>query len=336
MEKLGRSRDHMKILPGALRRGRRHGRGGARQAGAARQPRPLRQCHRLALDRAGPRCVAASIRTARCPRFRRPTPARAAASGPSSWRRREGPDRAAARPAARRLCRPRLRRHAGDHRRPDGGMAVTEGSDGFNVMFPYLPGRPRRLRRPRGAGIAAARPFPARVRRQDVARESRPAAPAKPVFRHRAAAVGRVSPTASSRPSERRSSAAKREPGTITTGPDRILGIMGPGSASLRSATGMTIAVDDAVGLNPTREIAAPEATCALPGRIGALIGVDDLAGGGEPDPSFFFISVSARSRYLIRKGWPGDHGMERNAHDPRASSCCRRTSVSNWSISDL
>ena len=51
------------------------------------------------------------------------------------------PDRPPARPAPRRLWRARLRRHAGDHRRRDGGMAgQPRARDGFNVMFPYLPG----------------------------------------------------------------------------------------------------------------------------------------------------------------------------------------------------
>ena len=40
-----------------VRRGRRHGRRGAREAGASRQPRALRQRHRVALDHARPRCV---------------------------------------------------------------------------------------------------------------------------------------------------------------------------------------------------------------------------------------------------------------------------------------
>ena len=59
---------------------------------------------------------------------------------------------------------------------------ATEGSDGFTVMFPYLPGGLDDFVDARGAGIAAARPVPARVRRQDAARESRPAAAREPVF----------------------------------------------------------------------------------------------------------------------------------------------------------
>ena len=59
---------------------------------------------------------------------------------------------------------------------------VTEGSDGFTVHVPLSARRARRFRRPRGAGIAAARPVPPRIRRQDAARESRAAAAEEPVF----------------------------------------------------------------------------------------------------------------------------------------------------------
>ena len=55
METLGRSREHMKILPACFRRRRRHGGGGEGETGQARQPRRLRQCHRLTFDRARPR-----------------------------------------------------------------------------------------------------------------------------------------------------------------------------------------------------------------------------------------------------------------------------------------
>ena len=66
------------------RRRRRHGRGGAREAGAARQPGASRQRHRLAVDRARAATRRNSISTRRCPTtFRRATPRRAAASGSS-------------------------------------------------------------------------------------------------------------------------------------------------------------------------------------------------------------------------------------------------------------
>ena len=59
---------------------------------------------------------------------------------------------------------------------------VTEGSRRLQRDVPLPARRARRFRRPRGAGIAAARPVPARIRRQDAARESRPAAAGEPVL----------------------------------------------------------------------------------------------------------------------------------------------------------
>ncbi len=86
----------------------------------------------------------------------------------------------------------------------------------------------------------------------------------------------------------------------------------------------------------PVGAAAALVACCAiaLAGRIGALIGVDDLAAGREPDRSCFFISASARSRYLMRKGWPmiiGCSGM------PMTRGCLALSarSCSNWSITE-
>src|SRR5262249_38203970 len=60
----GRSPKPPENSAGLFRRCRRHGGGGARQALAARQPRALRQRHRLALDRAWPRCLALRSRRA--------------------------------------------------------------------------------------------------------------------------------------------------------------------------------------------------------------------------------------------------------------------------------
>ena len=48
---------------------------------------------------------------------------------------------------------------------------------------PLPAGRARRLLRPGGAGVAAPRPVPQGIRRQDAARESRPAAAGEPVLR---------------------------------------------------------------------------------------------------------------------------------------------------------
>ncbi len=123
MARLGRDPEHMKILPGCLRRGRRHGGGGAGEARPARQPGALRQRHRLALHRARPSTPRNSIPTARC----RDIPESNAEQERPRARHRPGPaggaDGAPACPAARRLWRAGDGRHAGDDRRRDGGMA---------------------------------------------------------------------------------------------------------------------------------------------------------------------------------------------------------------------
>ena len=81
----GRARPGPHQDPARLpRRRRRHRRGGAPEAGLARQPRAPRQRHRLIVDRLGLRRLRNSTSTAHCPRSRRATPARAAASGSSS------------------------------------------------------------------------------------------------------------------------------------------------------------------------------------------------------------------------------------------------------------
>ncbi len=85
MAKLGRDPDHAEDPARRLRRRRRFAGGSAREAGIAGQPGALRQCHRVAVDRAGHRCVGTSIRMRRCPTSRRPTPARAAANAPWRW-----------------------------------------------------------------------------------------------------------------------------------------------------------------------------------------------------------------------------------------------------------
>src|SRR5712692_717117 len=155
---------------GLLRGGRRHRRGGARQAREARQPRALRQRHRLLIDRARPRCVEIrSGRTvARHPREQRLK--ERPATGDRSRQARE-PHRAAARAAARRPFRPGDGRHAQDHRRPDGGMARDRRLRRLHRAVPVPARRARRFRRQGGAGIAAARPIPARIPRQDLARK---------------------------------------------------------------------------------------------------------------------------------------------------------------------
>ena len=61
---------------------------------------------------------------------------------------------------------------------------LTEASDGFTVMFPYLPGGLDDFVDQRGAGTAATRHVPPRIRGQDAARKSRPAAAGKPLLRN--------------------------------------------------------------------------------------------------------------------------------------------------------
>ena len=172
---------------GRLRRGRRHAGRGAGQEAPARQPGPSRQRHRLAVDAARPSMPRASIWTGRCPKSPRATPARAAASGSIDLARRENLTVRQLAQHRRRRLRRRWRSSARPRRSPirwRNGWS-SGGCDGFNVMFPYLPRRARRLRRPRGAGAAAARAFPARIRGRDAARKPRPAAAAEPLLRQR-------------------------------------------------------------------------------------------------------------------------------------------------------
>ena len=121
-----------------LRRGRRQRGGSAREAGAARQPRPLRQRHRLALDRARPRRLRLRSRRAAARHSRNQCQQERARAGDRPGQARE-PHRAPARPAPRRLWRPGLRRHAATIADQMEEWLVSRGSDGFNVMFPYLP-----------------------------------------------------------------------------------------------------------------------------------------------------------------------------------------------------
>ena len=105
-----------------LRRRRRFARRGAGEAGLARQPGALRQRHRVAVDRARHRCVAlrSGRAAARHPRNERQQERARARHRPGAARE---PDGAAACAAAGRLWRAGDSRHAGDDRRPDGGMA---------------------------------------------------------------------------------------------------------------------------------------------------------------------------------------------------------------------
>jgi FMN-dependent oxidoreductase (nitrilotriacetate monooxygenase family) len=84
--------------------------------------------------------------------------------------------------AGRQLRRLGDDRHAHHDRRPDGRVAGQRSVRRLQRHVPLPSGRPRRLRRPRGAGTAAARPLPARVRGNHAAREPRPAAAEEPVL----------------------------------------------------------------------------------------------------------------------------------------------------------
>ena len=165
-----------------LRGGRRQRRGGASEKRAGSTAWSITTA-------ASPRCRScsattppASIPTGRCRRSRRPTPARAAASALVDVAARDNLTVRQLAQRRRRLWRPRLRRHARDHRRRDGGMAGER--------------RLRRLQRhvpvscPRGSTISSTRwcrncrgaDFPQRIRGRDAARESGPAAAEKPLL----------------------------------------------------------------------------------------------------------------------------------------------------------
>ncbi|CAA9512756.1 MAG: Nitrilotriacetate monooxygenase component A, partial [uncultured Solirubrobacteraceae bacterium] len=164
-----------------LRRGGRDGGRGAGEAGAARRPRALRERGRVALDRArrGRFALRPGRAAARHPRNRGQQERagagdRAGAAG--------GADRAPARPAARRLSRPGHGGDAGDDRRRDGGVADDGRLRRVQRHVPLPARRLGRLRRSRGAGVAAAGAVPARVRRRDAARKPRPAPAREPVL----------------------------------------------------------------------------------------------------------------------------------------------------------
>ena len=69
------------------------------------------------------------------------------------------------------------------HRRRDGGMARNRRLRRLYRDVSLSAGRARRFCRSRRAGIAAPRPVPPRLRRHDAARASRPAAAEEPIFR---------------------------------------------------------------------------------------------------------------------------------------------------------
>ena len=171
MEKLGRSRDHMKILPGCFvvvgdtveeaRTKRAHLDSLVHYANAIGSLSIALGHDASKFDPDGPLPeIPESNASQERPRARdRACPARE-------------PDGAPACAAARRLFRARDGRHAQDHRRRDGGMARDRRLRRLHRAVPLPAGRARRFRRQGGAGAAAARPVPARLRGQDAARES--------------------------------------------------------------------------------------------------------------------------------------------------------------------
>ena len=168
---------------GVLRRGRRHRGGGARQARQARQPGALRQRHRLAVDRARPRRL--EVRSRR------------AAAGDSRKQRQQERPRARHRARASARTSPCASSRSGSAAIPAWPWSArprpsptrwrngstTEGLRRLHRACSRIcPAGSTTSSTQRGAGIAAARPVPARIRGQDAARESRPAAAGEPVL----------------------------------------------------------------------------------------------------------------------------------------------------------
>jgi alkanesulfonate monooxygenase len=61
----------------------------------------------------------------------------------------------------------------------------SDACDGFNIMLPVGPGRPRRFRRLRRPRTPAPQPLPPRIRRPDTARKPRPPRPENRFFEKR-------------------------------------------------------------------------------------------------------------------------------------------------------
>src|SRR5205085_12065831 len=58
--------------------------------------------------------------------------------------------------------------------------------------------------------------------------------------------------------------------------------------------------------------------SCSLRRRNRALVGVDDLAAGGEPDALVLLHLGKRALEILDAQRLPDDHGMERKSHDAR------------------
>ena len=138
MDRLGRDRDHLKILPGAFVVV-------GDSVEEAREKRALLDSlvhYDSAIASLSMRSAPmppASIPTGRCREIPETNASKSGRQRLVDARRARQAHRAPARAARRRLWRAVVRRHARDDRRPDGGMADERGCDGFNIMFPYLP-----------------------------------------------------------------------------------------------------------------------------------------------------------------------------------------------------
>jgi len=181
--KIGRNPDHIKNPAGRLYHHRRFARGGAGEAPQARQPGELGQRHRRPLDRHPASMRASSIPTGPLPEIPETNQSKSGRERVVALARRENltvaPDR---RP-------PRRLRRARDHGHRPKMIAdqmqewlETGASDGFNVMFPYLPGGLDDFVNKVVPRAAAPRHLPHRVRGQDPARKPRPAAPGEPLL----------------------------------------------------------------------------------------------------------------------------------------------------------
>ena len=154
---------------------------GARETGQTRQPRASRQRHRLIVDRARACDASKFDLDARCPISRKAT-------------KEERPQRVIDRARRDNLTVRQLAQIAGGY----GGLSMVgtpktiadqmeewfyaRACDGFNIMFPWVPGGSRRIRRPGRPRTAAAWPVPHRIRGQDLARKPRPAPSANRFF----------------------------------------------------------------------------------------------------------------------------------------------------------
>ena len=177
----GRSPDEMKIMPGLELRHRPHRCRGGGELRVSQRAHPSHRGARNPVDGARQcRSVAVSVR--------RPAAGEPAAleRQPEHFRKchRDGAPRKAFHPPGRDARRRRPRqggdpRLAANHRRLHGRMVPQRRLRRLQYHAAVPAGRARRFCRTGDPGIAAARPVPHRIRRQDLARKSRPQASAQ-------------------------------------------------------------------------------------------------------------------------------------------------------------